>query len=134
MIELTGYNDSGNILEVISASDSGLANANKKAGVNYITGRFDYLKTYILNGQPTERPAAPVTLSGLTLQGVPAGSTLTIASASLSTSNGERYDNVTGDVELEFPLPGTYSLRVECWPYKDWEGEVTVPVLSGAEA
>jgi PEGA domain len=125
MIELTGYNDSGNILEVISASDSGLANANKKAGVNYITGRFDYLKTYILNGQPTERPAAPVTLSGLTLQGVPAGSTLTI--------NGERYD-AEGNVELEFPLPGTYRLRVECWPYKDWEGEVTVPVLSGAEA
>jgi hypothetical protein len=126
MIELTGYNDSGNILEVISASDSGLANANKKAGVNYITGRFDYLKTYILNGQPTERPAAPVTLSGLTLQGVPAGSTLTI--------NGERYDNVEGDVELEFPLPGTYSLRVECWPYKDWEGEVVVPVVSGVES
>ena len=80
---------------------------------------LDHRAHYILNGQPTERPASPVTLSGLTLQGVPAGSTLTISV--------ERYENVEGDVELEFPLPGSYSLRVECWPYKDWEGEVVVP-------
>lgn len=74
---------------------------------------------YILDGLPTERPASPVTLSDLTLQGVPAGSTLTI--------NGESYENVEGDIELEFPLPGAYRLRVECWPYQDWEGEVTAP-------
>lgn len=72
---------------------------------------------YILDGQPTERPSSPVTLSDLTLMDVPAGSTLWI--------NGERYENVEGDIELEFPLPGTYRLRVECWPYRDWEGEVT---------
>jgi hypothetical protein len=100
---------------------------NQRDDVGYVDGTFDRGEYYILNGQPTERPAAPVTRTDLTLQGVPAGSTLTIASASLSTSNGERYENVEGDVELEFPLPGSYSLRVECWPYKDWEGEVVVP-------
>lgn len=73
---------------------------------------------FIVNGEVTERPTSPVTLSDLTLQSVPAGSALMI--------NGERYENVEGDVELEFPLPGTYRLRVECWPYKDWEGEVVV--------
>jgi hypothetical protein len=99
-----------------------------------VSGFYTNTDHYMLNGEPTERPASPVTLSGLTLQGVPAGSTLTIASASLSTSNGERYENVEGDVELEFPLPGSYSLRVECWPYKDWEGEVVVPVVSGVES
>lgn len=82
-----------------------------------VEGEYGSQEFYILNGQPTERPASPVTLSDLTLQGVPAGSTLTI--------NGESYD-AEGDVELEFPLSGTYQLRVECWPYKDWEGEVTV--------
>jgi hypothetical protein len=90
-----------------------------------VEGEYDNRTHYILNGQPTERPASPVTRTDLTLQGVPAGSTLTI--------NGERYD-AEGDVELEFPLPGTYRLRVEAWPFKDWEGEVTVPVQSGAEA
>lgn len=83
-----------------------------------VEGAYDNREFYILNGEVTERPASLVSLSGLTLQGVPAGSTLTI--------NGESYQNVAGDVELEFPLPGTYSLRVECWPYKDWEGEVVV--------
>ena len=91
-----------------------------------VEGEYDNRDFYILNGQPTERPASPVTLSDLTLQGVPAGSTLTIASASLSTGNRESYD-AEGDVELEFPLSGTYRLRVECWPYKDWTGEVVAP-------
>lgn len=83
-----------------------------------VEGEYDNREFYILDGQPTERPTSPVNLSDLTLLGVPAGSTLTI--------NGESYE-ADGDVELEFPLPGTYSLRVECWPYKDWAGEVVVP-------
>lgn len=88
-------------------------------GDHYVEGDYRGEEYYILNGQPTERPASPVSLSDLTLFGVPSGSALMI--------NGERYENVEGDVELEFPLPGTYRLRVECWPYKDWEGEVVVP-------
>lgn len=82
-----------------------------------VEGEYDNREYYILNGQPTERPASPVTLSDLTLVGVPTGSTLWI--------NGERYD-AEGDVELEFPLPGVYRLRVECFPYRDWEGEVAL--------
>ncbi len=119
MIELTGFDSSGRIREVLSASDSDIADINKSNELSYLNGRHDYLETYILNGKPTERPSSPVTLSDLTLQSVPAGSALMI--------NGERYENVEGDVELEFPLPGTYRLRVECWPYKDWEGEVIAP-------
>lgn len=87
-------------------------------GFGYLEGQAYQTTHYVNGGVIAERPASPVTLSDLTLFGVPAGSTLTI--------NGERYDNVEGDVELEFPLTGTYSLRVECWPYKDWAGEVTV--------
>lgn len=72
---------------------------------------------YILDGQITERPDSPVTFSELTLYGVPTGSTLWI--------DGERYA-AEGDVELEFPLQGTYTVRVECWPYRDWKGQVTI--------
>jgi hypothetical protein len=98
---------------------------NVREGMGYVDGKWDSRTHYILNGEVTERPASPVTRTDLTLQGVPNGATLWI--------NGERYE-AEGEIELEFPLPGSYSLRVECWPYKDWEGEVTVPVLSGAEA
>lgn len=120
MKSITVYNQaSGKILSVVSSNSLEILEANREMYDYCIDGSYDSDNHYIINGQPTERPASPVTLSDLTLQGVPAGSTLTI--------NGERYENVAGDVELEFPLAGVYSLRVECWPYKDWEGEVVVP-------
>ena len=72
---------------------------------------------YILDGEVTERPASPVTRTDLTLLAVPEGSTLWI--------NGESYE-AEGEVELEFPLSGTYRLRVECFPYLDWTDEVVV--------
>lgn len=105
------------MLEMYSSNEAFLLN--ERTDVGYVDGRYDGHDYYILNGQPTERQTSPVSLSDLTLLDVPAGSVLII--------NGERYEGVEGDVELEFPLPGTYRLRVECWPYKDWAGEVVVP-------
>lgn len=76
------------------------------------------LKThYILNGEITERPDSLVTRTDLTLHDVPDGSKLHINEAS--------YD-AEGTVELEFPLPGTFKLRVECFPFLDFVDEVTV--------
>jgi len=79
---------------------------------------FDRDRNYILNGQPTERPASPVTRTDLTLHDVPNGATLWI--------NGVSYP-AEGEVELEFPLPGTFNLRVECFPFLDWTDEVAIP-------
>lgn len=79
---------------------------------------FSQYEHYVLVGKVTERPASPVSRTGLTLHDVPEGGTLWI--------NGESY-TVAGTVELEFALPGTYRLRVECFPYLDWNDEVTVP-------
>lgn len=110
-------NNDGKITSIIHGCDD-FVDAYEGAILYSGTLSPDWKLHYILNGQPAERPASPVTLSDLTLQGVPAGSTLTI--------NGERYENVEGEIELDFPLPGTYRLRVECWPYRDWEWEVTV--------
>ncbi len=69
------------------------------------------------NPTPIERPASPVSRTDLTLLAVPTGSKLYI--------NGESYD-AEGTVELEFPLPGTYALRVECFPFLDWTDQVVV--------
>ena len=80
--------------------------------------RPDVFEDYILNGAVTERPASPVSRTGLTLLDVPTGSTLRI--------NGVSYP-AEGTVELDFTYPGTYALRVECFPFLDWTDEVVVP-------
>ena len=121
MSEFTEYNTAtGKIYGVHSGYDTAeqaMAQVFMPEVDGIVIGRYLQDTHYILDGQPTERPSSPVTLSDLTLMDVPAGSTLWI--------NAERYENVEGDIELEFPLPGIYRLRVECWPYRDWEGEVT---------
>lgn len=91
--------------------------ANTNADVGAITGEHDADTHYVLDGQLVERPASPVTRTDLTLHDVPNGATLFI--------NGESYA-AEGTVGLEFPLPGTYQLRVECFPFLDWTDEVTV--------
>jgi hypothetical protein len=70
------------------------------------------------NPTPTERPPSPVTLTDLTLQHLPVGGDLFI--------DGTRYEITDETVELAFPLPGTYALRVESFPFLDWTGSVTV--------
>ena len=82
-----------------------------------IEGQHNPRTHYIHNGQPTPRPASPISRSGLTLSNVPTGATLTI--------DGTHY-SAQGTVALNFPLPGTYALRVECFPYLDFVDEVTV--------
>ncbi len=124
MISISEYDiSSGKIEWVKSFSDQESYELNNS--IPHVFGSFDRDLYFIKDGQPTERPASPVTRTDLTLFDVPNGATLWI--------NGVSYA-AEGDVELEFPLPGTYSLRVECWPYKDWEGEVVVPVVSGVES
>ena len=118
MITITEYDEaSGRIGFIKGFSDEETYDINTD-GVAHAMGCYSAEDYYVVDGEAVERPASPVTLSDLTLLGVPTGSTLTI--------NGERYENVEGDVELEFPLPGTYRLRAECWPYRDWQGEVVI--------
>lgn len=122
MMNVTEYmQDSGEIRMMLSFPDIETYQINMQDGVGYIEGHHDGNFSYVdvSDTQPSikARPASPVTRTDLTLLDVPTGSTLYI--------NGERYA-AEGDVELEFPLPGVYSLRVECFPYKNWEGEVVV--------
>jgi hypothetical protein len=121
MIVLSGQ--SGKITSIVNGCDDSIDKY--EGGIICPDADINWNTHYILNGQPTERPASPVTRTDLTLFDVPNGATLWI--------NGVSY-GAEGEVELEFPLPGSYSLRVECWPYKDWEGEVVVPVVSGVES
>lgn len=120
-MNFTFYAASG---EVVSSGygPEEFAQLNCPADGGYIEGEYARGTHYIDlvdpdNPTPTERPTSPVTRADLTLHDVPEGSTLFI--------NGESYP-AEGTVELEFPLSGTYALRVECFPFLDWTDEVTV--------
>ncbi len=73
---------------------------------------------HVVDGQLQPRPTQSTQLTGLTLADVPANATLHI--------DDQAYPLGDTTVALDFPLPGTYRLRVTCWPYLDWTGEVTV--------
>jgi hypothetical protein len=105
-------------LLIYDGSDQGVVSLEQ--GFNYdATSRTHYIDlTDPENPTPTERPASPVTRTDLTLFDVPNGATLWI--------NGVSYP-AEGDAELQFTLPGAYSLRVECFPFLDWTDEVVIP-------
>lgn len=80
--------------------------------------QIDSTTHYVLDGELIKRHAQATTLTGLWLTNLPIPSTLYI--------DGTAYLVDQFTVELDFPLPGTYSLRVEAFPYLDWTAEVTV--------
>lgn len=120
MTDISNYNPhTGEITAWSSLYQRGLLNETAPYIEGHIPSEFNYIDlTDPDNPTPTERPTSPVSRTDLTLLDVPEGSKLYI--------NGESYD-AEGTVELEFPLPGTFRLRVECFPYLAWTDEVTVP-------
>lgn len=76
------------------------------------------LLDYVSGGVVTPRPILPGSLVGNLLIRVPTGAAVYI--------DGQTYTADGTDIELEFTYPGTYSIKVECWPYLGWVGEVTV--------
>lgn len=72
---------------------------------------------YVSTGSVLLRPTMPITLAGLVLSDVPANSLIYI--------EGESYP-CSGNVTLSFEFSGTYLIRVECFPYLDFNLEVTV--------
>lgn len=68
---------------------------------------------FVKNGEITERPIQQTKLNGLTLTDLPVPCTILI--------NGTPYECDSDTAELEFDQPTTYTIRVEAWPYQDWE-------------
>lgn len=76
-------------------------------------GIADPATQYIKNGQITDRPIQQTNLTGLTLTDLPVPCTIII--------NGQSYECESETAELEFDQPTIYTIRVEAWPYQDWE-------------
>lgn len=120
MARITEYDSqSGRIGGTLFADDEDVLQSMRDVA-NYdaaLDGQWPGDAYYVDNGQPTPRPIMAITTTGATLTGLPIPATVIIGA--------DRYEVDDGDVELDFPLPGTYRVRVEAWPYQDWETEVT---------
>lgn len=74
-----------------------------------------------------DRPVLPVAIDktviiaddadGATITGIPSGSRFTI--------DGEDMAAVTGEVSITSPMPATYDVLIECWPYLPWRQTIT---------
>lgn len=76
-------------------------------------GEYDSAEYYFNDHKPALKPSFNIQVSGNTLSGVPAGAKLEI--------EGESYIADGSDIELSFIYPGTYRIKVSCWPYLDKE-------------
>jgi hypothetical protein len=72
---------------------------------------------YVSNGTVLVRTPMPITAAGLVLSDVPANSTLYVEDTSYPCN---------GNVTLSFEFPGTYPIRIECFPYLDFNREIVI--------
>lgn len=121
MIRATEYNSqSGRIGGTLFAADDAVLQSMRDM-THFdaeLDGHWPGEEHYISNGQPTPRPLMSITVTGSTLTGLPIPATVIIGA--------DRYEVDDGEVELDFPLPGTYRVRVEAWPHQDWETEIVI--------
>lgn len=109
-ITITYHTEEGEITGSLTASPNTIEP--NKVGL-WVYGSGDMESQYIKDGQITERPIQQTKLNGLTLTDLPVPCTVHI--------NDTPYECDSETAELEFDQPTTYEIRVESWPYKEWE-------------
>jgi len=113
-VKVSFYTDTGQFIQTLEGDQELVIEPTAQAiGLTYVQGEYgtDY---WFTDGAPQLRPACPATLQAAALHNVPANSTIMINDQSYDCEQG-------GTVELEFDQPGTYAIRVICWPYLDGE-------------
>ncbi len=68
---------------------------------------------YVINEEVTPRPIMPLQVENMTVRNIPVGAKV--------WSEGEPHICNDGEVEMEYDQPGTYTLLIECPPYKTEE-------------
>lgn len=68
---------------------------------------------YVNADELLPRPLSPVEMSGAVLKGVPAGARVWVEEHSYLADGT--------DIELQIEYKGHYRIRVECWPFVDFE-------------
>ena len=116
MITFSEYDSSGRITRSISAPDE-LADANKTPGVPSVSGTWSSKTHWVKDGEITERPTQQTTATGTTLSNLPNPCSVYIFR--------QRFEVSDGIAELDLPAEGIYFVRVESWPFIDYETIIT---------
>jgi hypothetical protein len=95
-----------------------MADLQAQEGEFIYLGEADENLQFISSGVAVDRPTNPATLTDTVLTNVPQGTTVTVHSTSVTCDDGE--------VELSFEYPGTYTAKLECWPYLDKEFTIEI--------
>lgn len=114
------YDEHGRITYGVAMPDFMAAEqlAHVVAGGGFIEGTGNPDTEYVLDGVLVPRPASPVTLSGQTLDNLPASYVVVI--------DDTEYPGTSPQCELGFTNPGTYTVTVKAFPYLDAHYEVSV--------
>ena len=85
-------------------------------GETYAEGQPDQRSEYVVDGELTARPLMDLTVPGLVIYGVPAGTRFKIK----NSTGAYIYSGVCDDgvLELADPDPEIYTIRLDCFPYQ----------------
>ena len=75
--------------------------------------RVDPGEVYVVGGELVDKPAMSPTVLGVTISDLPSPCSL--------TTYGNTYEVLDGTVELLYDMVGDYLVKVEAFPYLDWE-------------
>jgi hypothetical protein len=112
------YNDKGQILRNISCPPD-MIEIQLAENEYYIESEdtVDDSLFYISEEVVVQRPELSIIVEGITVYNLPNPSTLIV--------EGSLYEVTDGEAELSFSFPGTYTVRIQSFPYKDKTIEVT---------
>lgn len=119
IMAISFYNSRGEVTGVVSGDECVLTTTKELSETPWVYGDFFGKPVYVLNGEVVSRPENPATVSGQTLENVPAPATVIV--------NGTRYETNESRVELGFSQPGTYAVKVVAWPHLDKEFSIENP-------
>jgi len=123
------YNSNGRITRTVSAPPNMLI-MQRQEGELILYGEADLLTDYIYQGEVTLRTVQLTDINKPTLT-ADCLDTITITNAPSGTftaTNTATRETVTGPISgtdtFSTTVPGTYKIKIESWPYLDFEAEV----------
>ncbi len=122
----------GEIMWTVDAP-TGLAQQQAGSGQGWVVGSGDSATQHVYLGLIADRPAMPGTLDKTqivvaTAEQVAAGTADKATISNLPdectvtvTFKGQQYEVMDGSFGFNSDIPGTFEVKVECWPYLDAE-------------
>lgn len=116
------YDGTGLILQTGQCPES-MFELQASPGRNLMSGSADQMTEYILAGAVTPRPTMPIALSAesvaadgtseVTIDGIPAGATVSVAGPTKMTGEADG-----GPIVMTFAIQGDYTVSADLFPYQ----------------